>query len=46
MNDCFILDRPTALEEILRETDELGFSMASEPQTGSVRVNPGKGEEM
>ena len=36
MNDCFILDRPTALEAILRETDDLGFSMASEPQTGSL----------
>jgi hypothetical protein len=35
MNDCFIFDRPTALEAILRETANVGFSMPSEPQTGS-----------
>lgn len=35
MNDCFIFDRPTALEAILRETADVGFSMPSEPQTGS-----------
>src|SRR5262245_21421174 len=36
MNDLSILNRPTALEAILRETAELGFSMASELQTGSL----------
>jgi predicted O-methyltransferase YrrM len=36
MNDRCISDRPTALEAILRETASLGFSMASEPQTGSL----------
>jgi predicted O-methyltransferase YrrM len=36
MNDHSNLDRPPALEAILRETDDLGFSMASEPQTGSL----------
>jgi len=36
MNDFFIFDPPTTLEAILRETANLGFSMASEPQTGSL----------
>jgi hypothetical protein len=36
MNDRSIFERPTALEAILRETDDLGFSMASDPQTGSL----------
>jgi SAM-dependent methyltransferase len=36
MNDRSILNRPTALEAILRETADLGFSMASESQTGSL----------
>jgi hypothetical protein len=36
MNDRSILNRPTALEAILRETADLGFSMASELQTGSL----------
>jgi predicted O-methyltransferase YrrM len=34
MNDCSLL--PTALEAILRETTDLGFSMASESRTGSL----------
>src|SRR5215470_3052631 len=36
MIDSSIFDRPTALDAILRETADLGFSMASEPQTGSL----------
>jgi len=36
MNDCFIFDRPAMLDAILRDTADLGFSMASEPQTGSL----------
>jgi predicted O-methyltransferase YrrM len=36
MNDLSIVNRPTALEAILRETADLGFSMASESQTGSL----------
>ena len=36
MNDRSILDQPAALEAILRETGDLGFSMASEPRTGSL----------
>jgi predicted O-methyltransferase YrrM len=36
MNDGSILDRPAALAAILRETGDLGFSMASEPRTGSL----------
>jgi predicted O-methyltransferase YrrM len=36
MNDRSILYRPRALEAILRETADLGFSMASELQTGSL----------
>jgi predicted O-methyltransferase YrrM len=36
MNDRSILNWPTALEGILRETAHLGFSMASESQTGSL----------
>jgi hypothetical protein len=36
MNDPSIFNRPTALEAILRETADLGFSMASELQTGSL----------
>ena len=36
MNDRHILNQPPALAVILRETAELGFSMASEVQTGSL----------
>jgi predicted O-methyltransferase YrrM len=36
MTDPSILNRPTTLEAILRETADLGFSMASEPLTGSL----------
>jgi hypothetical protein len=39
MNDRSILYRPRALEAILRETADLGFSMASELQTGSLLRN-------
>ena len=36
MNDTSIFKRPTALEAILRETADIGFSMVSESQTGSL----------
>jgi len=36
MKDSSIFDRPTVLDAILRETADLGFSMASEPETGSL----------
>jgi predicted O-methyltransferase YrrM len=36
MNDRSILNQPTTLEAILRESADLGFSMASEAQTGSL----------
>jgi predicted O-methyltransferase YrrM len=36
MNDHAIRDIPHALEAIRRETDELGFTMASEPLTGAL----------
>jgi len=36
LNDRSILNRPIAVEAILRETAEIGFSMASEAQTGSL----------
>ena len=36
LNHRAIINPPIALEAILRETLDLGFSMASEPQTGSL----------
>ena len=36
LNDRSIHKRPMAVEAILRETADIGFSMASEPQTGSL----------
>jgi predicted O-methyltransferase YrrM len=36
MNDRYVLNQPTALAAILRETADLGFSMASEARTGSL----------
>ena len=36
MNDREIPDRPPALDAILRDTGAAGFTMASEPQTGSL----------
>src|SRR5262249_16175717 len=36
MNDRHILNQPTALVAIIRETADLGFSMASEARTGSL----------
>ena len=36
MNDRYVIDPPIALEAILHETIDIGFSMASESQTGSL----------
>lgn len=36
MNDLEILDHPPALDAIVRDTARIGFTMASEPQTGSL----------
>jgi len=36
MNDAEIRRRPGAIAEILRETEALGFNMASEPRVGSL----------
>lgn len=36
MNDHEIIHTPAAIAPILRETQRLGFTMASEPQTGSM----------
>ena len=36
LNDRSILKWPIVVEAILRETADMGFSMASEPQTGSL----------
>jgi predicted O-methyltransferase YrrM len=36
MNDRVIIRKPAALDSILRETDALGFNMASESQVGAL----------
>src|SRR5262249_2767374 len=36
MNDCELREVPPVVDAILRDTREMGFSMASEPQTGSL----------
>lgn len=36
MNDQQIIDAPAALGAILRDTEAMGFAMASEPKTGSL----------
>ena len=36
MNDQDVTDAPAVLEAIRRDTDAIGFTMASEPQTGSL----------
>lgn len=36
MNDTEIVRSPAALDAILRDTDQVGFTMASEPRTGSL----------
>ena len=36
MNDSEISRRPKALEAIHRDTEERGFTMASEPKTGAL----------
>jgi len=36
LNDRYVIDPPIALEAILHETIDIGFSMASESQTGSL----------
>ena len=36
MNDHEITQMPAALDAIVRDTERIGFTMASEPQTGSL----------